>query len=111
MSNEPRARAAFAESHGRQAGIETVMTLLLADHFTASPDPDAASRRWLALIEAMADETDFRELGDPALSDLATQGFRDAAVRLLLRARALATSEPFDPARYRGSFRAGPDRP
>ncbi|MCB1885827.1 MAG: hypothetical protein KDG89_17880 [Geminicoccaceae bacterium] len=94
-----------AEATGRQAGVDLVVLLMVADHLKASGDAAAAAKHKLALVELLADAMSFPELGDPALSDLATQRLRDTAVRLLLRAEALATGGPFDPGRYQGSHR------
>jgi hypothetical protein len=45
---------------------------------------------------------------DPSLSDLAASEYRDTLIRLVLRARALATGEPIDPDAYRKDWRKGP---
>jgi predicted Ser/Thr protein kinase len=77
-----------------------LLSLVLKQQFQASGDPDKASRELLDLCEQLGGQTTFEGV-DPALSDHAAQEFRDTLIRLVLRARSLATGEPVDPDAYR----------
>jgi hypothetical protein len=88
----------FAELRQAQERLAEsyVLQLLLAAYFSQSKDPDAASREFLHMAETVAPQFG-RDGLDPVVSDLASQEFRDALVRIGLRARAVATGEQLDP--------------
>ena len=92
-------------SHVQSMALHTVVVHLLERAFASSPKgADAYSRDLLNLYELLAEKTTFPDV-DPALSDLATQEFRDSLIRIVLRARYLALGEPFDPDAYLKDWR------
>lgn len=87
-----------------QMSTRLLVQMLLTQHFQSKPDPGAEADRWLALAELMCDQMSFDNV-PPELSDVASQEFRDAMIRTLTRAKAVATQEPHDPAAFQRSYR------
>ena len=76
-----------------------VVHFLLAEHFKAQPDPQAAAQQFLAEAEHVGDRITFPQF-DAGTSDAAAQLFRDSLVRIGCRAAALATGQSFDHTAY-----------
>ena len=84
--------------------LSMAVTKLLARHLASGGNTEEAARQWLNLTELESDEMKFEGL-PPEWSDLAAQEYRDSAIRLGLRARALATGQPLDPEDFQKSWR------
>lgn len=78
----------------------TILSWLVARAFGQSGDPEGMADEWLRMAEQLCDVMTFPHLG-PVESDFAVQTLRDAMVRQLQRAKALATGEPYDPESFR----------
>ena len=105
MSNDKQERML---RHVQFMALANIVTMLLAREIALSKDAQGMADEWLNLIERTSDEMTFPYV-DPAWSDLAAQEFRDSSIRLVLRARALATGERFDPDAYQRSWRKTDD--
>jgi hypothetical protein len=84
--------------------LSMLVAYLLEHHFIATGRPDEASRETLDHFERLAAEMSFDDV-HPAQSDLAAQELRDSLIRVILRARSLATGEPFDPKSFHKDWR------
>ncbi len=94
--------------HVQFLALGFIVTKLLAREFALSANANEMAAEWLNLTELESEEITFPSL-PPEWSDIAAQEYRDSAIRIVLRARALATKEPFDPDAYLQNWRLSPD--
>ena len=85
-----------------------IIEMLLAREFSLSANTNEMAAEWLNLTELASEKMTFPDL-PPEWSDVAAQEYRDSAIRHILRARALATGESFDPDAYLQNWRLSPD--
>ena len=94
--------------HVQFLALNLIVTKLLAREFALSANANELAADWLNLTELESEGMTFPDLL-PEWSDIAAQEYRDSAIRLVLRARALATGEPHDPNAYERNWRSNPD--
>ncbi len=87
--------------------LHYIVEMLLAREFKLSADAKEMAAEWLNFTELHSEGMTFPD-EPPELSDIAAQEYRDSAIRIVLRARALATGEPHDPNAYRRNWRLNP---
>lgn len=85
-----------------------IVIKLLTREFALSANANEMAAEWLNLTELETEKMTFPDL-PPEWSDVAAQEYRDSEIRHILRARALATGEPFDPDAYSQNWRLSPD--
>ena len=84
--------------------LQRVVESLLMHEFTLSTNLTTVADEWLRWAEKNAATLPFEEIFrsvSPEQNAVARREYRDSLVRLIHRARALATGEPFDPERFR----------
>jgi hypothetical protein len=84
--------------------LSTLLSQALARIFKLSGDPNGESKALLEQMDTVMSASTFPNWG-PEESDLAAQDLRDEVVRIVLRARAFATGERYDPDSYKGDWR------
>ena len=94
--------------HVQFLALSQMVISLLAREFARSDNANEMAAEWLNLTELASEKMAFPEL-PPEWSDIAAQELRDSEIRYILRARALATGEPFDPNAYSQNWRLSPD--
>ena len=94
--------------HVQFLALADLVIKLLAREFALSANANEMAAEWLNLTELVSEKMTFPDL-PPEWSDIAAQEYRDSAIRHILRSRALATEEPFDPDAYLQNWRLSPD--